>query len=160
MRPAQLVEFLQVEPEFCAGAEPVAEPDRGVGGDRTHTVDDASDPVDRDVDVARQRRRAHAESLQLLGQVLARMDRRACHMFASPVIVGDLDVDRPVRALGPFEADPPLVVDADAIVAFAVAAQGLQHVAGQGREVLQARGGFKPVEPNPVMLVRRSVWIP
>jgi hypothetical protein len=53
-----------------------------------------------------------------------------------------------------------LVVDADAIVAFAVAAQRLQHVAGQGREVLQARGGFKPVEPNPVMLVRRSVWIP
>ena len=58
--------------------------------------DDASDPVDRDVDVARQRRRTHAESLQLIGQVLARMDRRACHMFVSSVIVGDLDVDRPV----------------------------------------------------------------
>src|SRR6185503_18982505 len=87
-------ELLQVEPELCAGAKPVAEPDRGVGGDRTRTIDDASDPVDRDVDVARQRRRAHAESLQLIGQVLARMDRRACHMFASSVIVGDLDVDR------------------------------------------------------------------
>jgi hypothetical protein len=52
MRPAQLVEFLQVEPEFCAGAEPVAEPDRGVGGDRTRTVEDASDPVDRYFDVS------------------------------------------------------------------------------------------------------------
>jgi hypothetical protein len=68
-------------------------------------------------------------------------------MFASSVIVGDLDVDRPVRALGPLEADPPLVVDADAVLAFAVTAQGLQRVAGQGREVLQARGGFQPVEP-------------
>jgi hypothetical protein len=43
-------------------------------------------------------------------------------MFASSVIVGDLDVDRPVRALGPLEADPPLVVDADAVLAFAVTA--------------------------------------
>jgi hypothetical protein len=30
--------------------------------------------------------------------VLARMDRPARHMFASSVIVGDLDVDRPVRS--------------------------------------------------------------
>jgi hypothetical protein len=66
--------------------------------------------------------------------VLARMNRRACHMFASSVIVGDLDVDRPVRALGPLEADPLLVVDADAVLAFAAAAQGLQRVAGQGRD--------------------------
>jgi hypothetical protein len=37
--------------------------------------------------------------------------------------------------------------DADAVLTFAVTAQGLQRVAGQGREVLQARGGFQPVEP-------------
>jgi hypothetical protein len=48
-------------------------------------------------------------AFKLIGQVLARMNRRACHMFASSVIVGDLDVVRPVRALGPLEADPPLV---------------------------------------------------
>ena len=81
MRPAQLVELLQVEPELCAGAKSVAEPDRGVGGDRTRTVDDPSDLVDRDADVVRQRRRAHANSLQLFRQVLARMNRHACHML-------------------------------------------------------------------------------
>src|SRR3954470_20462982 len=39
---------------------------------------------------------------------------------------GDLDVDWLVRALGPLEADPPLVVDADAVLALGVTAQGLQ----------------------------------
>jgi hypothetical protein len=53
----------------------------------------------------------------------------------------------PFAPFGPLEADPPLVVDADAVLAFAVTAQGLQRVAGQGREVLQARSGFQPVEP-------------
>jgi len=65
-----------------------------------------------------------------------------------------------------------LVVDADAVLAFAVTAQGLQRVAGQGREVLQARGGFQPVEPFSACrakpensltrspLAKRSVWHP
>ena len=37
---------------------------------------------------------------------------------------------RPVRALGPLEADPPLVIDEDAVLAFAVRA-GAPSVAGQ-----------------------------
>jgi hypothetical protein len=42
---AQLVERLQVEPEFRAGAEPMAETQRGVGRDAALAVDDSGNAV-------------------------------------------------------------------------------------------------------------------
>ena len=47
------------------------------------------------------------------------------------MVIDDLYVDRPWRALGPFEAHPPLVIDAKAVVAFPLAPQGFETVAGQ-----------------------------
>jgi len=60
-----------------------------------------------------------------------------CHgHFLSLVEIYDLHIHRPGRLLGPLKANPPLVVDADAVLAFAVTRQCFKTVAGQGSQVL------------------------
>src|SRR5438105_1789793 len=70
------------------------------------------------------------------------------------VVVNDLYVGRPRRAIMPFKADPPLIVDADTVLALAVPAQCLEPVPGQSGEIaergsrlhaikLEARGPLK-----------------
>ncbi|HUO05458.1 MAG TPA: hypothetical protein VMU16_09705 [Candidatus Binataceae bacterium] len=55
--------------------------------------------------------------------------------FFSSMIISNLDVYRTRRSFGPFEANPPLIVDAYAVLAFAVSAQRLKPVAGQGGKI-------------------------
>src|SRR5271166_5425826 len=57
------------------------------------------------------------------------------HVFLSSVIVGDLYVVR--IALAPREADAVLVIDANAVLPFAIASEPLQSVAGRQRQVAQ-----------------------
>jgi hypothetical protein len=64
------------------------------------------------------------------------------------MIIDNLNVDRAWRAFGPLEANPPLVIDADAVLSLPVSLQGLQPVAGDGGEVFQSRGRIQPVEPR------------
>jgi hypothetical protein len=53
-RQAQLIKFLQMEPKLRAGTKPVAKPQRRIGGDRSLTVNDASDSIHWDFDLPRQ----------------------------------------------------------------------------------------------------------
>src|SRR6185503_1218987 len=62
------------------------------------------------------------------------------------VIVDDFHIDRSRTFVRPFEANPPLVVDADAVLAFAVSHQCFKPVAGQSGEILQRNGRFEPVK--------------
>jgi hypothetical protein len=55
------------------------------------------------------------------------------------MVINNLDIDRAGRATWPLKTDPPLVVDADAVLALAFAPQGFQPIAGQSEEILQAR---------------------
>jgi hypothetical protein len=41
----------------------------------------------------------------------------------------------PWRAVRPLKADPPLIVNADAVLAFAITEQRFKAIAGQGREL-------------------------
>jgi hypothetical protein len=70
------------------------------------------------------------------------------------VIVHDLYVRRSRRSVQPFEANPPLIVNTDAVLALAVADQYFEAVPWQGGEIaercsrfhtikLEARGPFK-----------------
>jgi hypothetical protein len=59
------------------------------------------------------------------------------------VIVGDLYVLGTVAIGSPFETDAPLVVDANAVLAFPIALESLQRVARQRSEVEQAHGCFQ-----------------
>lgn len=46
-------------------------------------------------------------------------------------------------AVAPEEADSPLVVDADAVLAGAVALQGFEGVAGRNAKIVKALGGME-----------------
>jgi hypothetical protein len=47
------------------------------------------------------------------------------------MVVDDFDVVRACRVWRPFKTYPPFVIDADAVLAFAVALQILETVSGQ-----------------------------
>jgi hypothetical protein len=55
------------------------------------------------------------------------------------MVINNLDIDRAGRAARPFKTDPPLVVDADAVLTLPIALECFQPVAGQSDEILQAR---------------------
>src|SRR5674476_812211 len=59
----------------------------------------------------------------------------------SSVVVHDLDVGG--SGVGPDEADPPLLVDADAVLSGPVSAECFQSVAGRHSEVVQRFGGIQ-----------------
>jgi hypothetical protein len=65
------------------------------------------------------------------------------------VVVNDFYVGRPGRSVSPLKANPPLVVDADAVLAPAVATQRLELVARQGREVAERSGSLRTVKLEP-----------
>ena len=52
------------------------------------------------------------------------------------MVIHDLDVL--CVPIAPYEAEPPLVIDSNAVLAFAVALQGLQSVRGREAEIIQA----------------------
>jgi len=60
------------------------------------------------------------------------------------VVVHDLDVVR--IAAVPSEADPPLVVDPDAVLACAIAAQPFQAVSRRHAKIVQPRRGIQHPE--------------
>jgi hypothetical protein len=62
------------------------------------------------------------------------------------MIIDDLDIDGTGGTFRPFEANPPLVIDADAVLAVPVAPERFEPIAGQSGKVFQARCGFEPVE--------------
>jgi hypothetical protein len=49
-------------------------------------------------------------------------------------------------AFRPREANPPLVVDADAVLALAMSFQCFETITWEAAQGLQMRGGFQPVE--------------
>src|SRR6185312_567646 len=90
--------------------------------------------------------------------------------FTSSVVVNDLDVFR--ASVGPGEADPPLVVDPDAVLAPSVALQCLQPVAWwdakvvethrriQDRELPQGRSEDPRVERPDTLALPESFGVP
>ena len=53
------------------------------------------------------------------------------------MVIGDFDAVG--AAIPPDEADPPLIVDADAVLAGTIAFQGFQPIAGRGLQVQEVR---------------------
>jgi len=67
-------------------------------------------------------------------------------MCFSLVIIHDFDIDRPGRTVWPLETNPPLVVDANPVLALPVAAQRFESVARQAGKVLECRGRLETIE--------------
>lgn len=64
------------------------------------------------------------------------------------MIVNNLYIGWAQRAIGPLKANSPLVVDADAVLALAVAGQCFEAIARQGGKVSKRRGCLQPVQPE------------
>jgi hypothetical protein len=64
------------------------------------------------------------------------MYRGHCHSVLL-VIVDNLDVRRTQRSVRPLKTDPPLLVDADAVLPLTIAGQGFETISGQGGKVLE-----------------------
>src|SRR5208337_952097 len=65
------------------------------------------------------------------------------------VIVNDLHMRRPRRSAGPLEAHAPLIVDAYAVLALAVAMQRFKTVSGQRGKVRERRSCLQAVQLQP-----------
>ena len=76
---SKLVHLLQVQPEFGAGPEEMRQAKRTVSGNRALPVQDSGDPVGRHLELPAKLGSAHAEFLELLGEMLAGMNCTACH---------------------------------------------------------------------------------
>ncbi len=62
------------------------------------------------------------------------------------VIVNDLHVRWSWCSIRPFEANAPLVVDPNAVLALTVANQGFKAIPWKGGEIAKRRGSFHPVK--------------
>ena len=122
---------LKVEPEALGGAEVSREPKSGVRSDATLAEDDLVHTPSRDTNVLGQAVLSETVGLKELGQEdFARMDGcELCHGGHLRVVVDDLDVEGIGGA--PDEADAPLIVDADAVLACAIALERLKPIAGR-----------------------------
>ena len=62
------------------------------------------------------------------------------------VVIDNFNIRRTGGTFWPFEANTPLVVDADAVLAFPAALQGLEPVSRQNCKVAEREGRFEPVQ--------------
>jgi hypothetical protein len=62
------------------------------------------------------------------------------------VVIDDFDIERLLLLVGPFEANAPLEVDADAVLTGAIAFQRFEVIAPWRHEVEELRGGVEPVQ--------------
>ena len=127
---AHVVLGLQVHPEARLHAEEQAQPQGRIGGDGALAVDQVADAAGRHVDVCRQLARGDAHGFhEVFQQDFAGVDFVQQFEFGHVVllvVVHDFDL---VGAVGvPHKADAPLVIDADAVLPFAVALQGFKLV--------------------------------
>jgi hypothetical protein len=59
------------------------------------------------------------------------------------VVADNFNVGWSRAVIRPFKTNPPLIVDADAVLSFPITGQGLKTIAGQSAEILQASGRSK-----------------
>lgn len=131
---------LEVEPEALGGAEVPREPKSGVSGDVALAEDDLVDTPSGNTNVLGQAVLAQTVRLEELGQEdFAGMDgRELCHSGHLRVVVDDLDVEGIGGA--PDEADAPLIVDPDAVLASTIALERLEAIAGRNARVSEGVG--------------------
>src|SRR5258707_6948406 len=88
---AQIVDSLEIQPDLRAHSEEMPQPQGGIPRDRALSVENAGNAVGRHSESATEFRRTQIQLLELLGEMLARMNCRARH-GSSSVIVDYFDV--------------------------------------------------------------------
>jgi hypothetical protein len=132
----QLVKALEIEPKLRAGAEEMSEAQGGIAGDGTSSIQDLGDAVGWHVNLSRKFRCAHIECLQFFSQVFTRMNSISSHSDSPSGSQQSQHSTAPASGQAT-EANPPLIVYADAVLSLTVANQGLKAIAGQYGKVSQ-----------------------
>jgi hypothetical protein len=65
------------------------------------------------------------------------------------MVINNLHIRRTGRTLSPLEADPPLIINADAVLSFSVSPQRLKTVAGQDGKIPQSDRSLQTVKLEP-----------
>src|ERR1035437_7606747 len=152
----QIVEALEIDPKFGGGAEKMRQAQRRVRRDVALSIQDLGDTIGGNLQLTRQRGGAHVEFLQFLGQMFSGMNGNHWHIHsfrrsnstdnAPLVVIHNFHIPRARGTVRPFEANTPLVIDADAVLAFAASFQGLEPVSRQNGKVAERQGSFQPVQ--------------
>ena len=132
---------LEVEPEPLRCAEEPRQTQGGVGGHRSLAVHDLIDPAGRHTEALRQTVLRQTKRLEkIFPQHLTRVHRPQPlpgHGLLL-VVINDFDIMR--IALLPSKTDPPLIVDANAVLPHSITGELLESVTRRHAQVLQ-RGG-------------------
>jgi hypothetical protein len=64
----------------------------------------------------------------------------------SPSVINDLDTSRTRGPCRPLEADPRLIIDANAVLPFSVTLQGFEPVARQSAQILKLYRRFQAIQ--------------
>jgi hypothetical protein len=139
----QVVPALKIQVGSFGGSEVAGHPKSRVGGDSPLSVHDLIDTPRSNPDGDRRPALGDAERLEVLVQErLARVDRRhdrgSGHGLSLSVVVDDLDEFG--ACVSPSEADPPLLVDANAVVPSTIAFQILEPIPRRHPQITQGVG--------------------
>ena len=125
-------------------AKPVPEAESGVAGYRAFACDDLADAVWRDIDGARECRRAHAQLIKLVRSISPGCTARLNMLVASSLmVVHDLDFGWTRVIAWPGEADAPLPIDPDGILPVSITLECFQAIAWYPRNVSSDGAAFR-----------------
>lgn len=147
---AQIITTLKIDPELWVHAEEGAESESDLGVDRALALDNLVDGGARNASAAGKLALTELVSIQkfLLKQAAGSGGYNgflfAGHGGDDLVVVGDFNF-KGVPTV-PTEAEPPLIVDADAVVTGAASLEDLQSVAGWDAQGVELGGGVEKVE--------------
>ena len=129
---------LQIKPELMRCVEVARQPERGIGRDTAPLAHDLVDTCWGHIQRTCQCITGKPKwNHKFLPQLLTGVDRGLVfYASLSPsVVIHNFNVFRALRC--PYKTHSELIVDADAVLSLALAAQGLQPVAGRGSHIAQ-----------------------
>jgi hypothetical protein len=136
---------LQVKPELGLHAKEAAKAERRVGGYGAPAMHNLIDPAGGYANILGQAILGDTHRFQELGyQYLAGVDGRKVsfgHVVTSLMIINDFNI-KGVIAL-PNEAEAPLFVDSDTVLAFPVMMQNFQMVGGRDAQGIENAGSMQ-----------------
>lgn len=139
----QIVARLKIYPEFRSGTEKTSESQGRIGSDGAAAIDDFRHA--RHGNAKFQREAIHAQAQgphELFAQNLAGVNGlQFCGHFCTSVVISNFDFVR--IAVAPNKTEPPLIVNADAVLSVTVAAQRFQPIARERRQVLKLLSGVQ-----------------
>src|SRR5580704_3114970 len=136
LRQPDFIKTLQVQPKFRTGTEKMSQTQRSVASDGPPPIQDFGNAIGGNTKLPRQLRRAHSQRAQLFGQMFSGMNCSPCHGILL-MVIDNLHIFGTWRTFRPLETNPPLIVNADAVLPFTVSLERFETVTRQYGQVFE-----------------------